>query len=286
MRHQGEGVGVGRVARCVAVGLVVLVVRVSAPLAATITVTTTSDDITPNDGSVSFREALTAINAGNDLGDPDITAQNPGLFGTNDTIAFNITGGGVRTINVGTDASAVGIPLPTIRRQVLINGYTQGGASVNTLVHGDNAVLLIQVNGTNAGLGANGLDLGTGSGSSTVRGLIINQFSGNGIAIESDGNVITGNFIGTDPTGNAAGPGNAGDGIVIAGANGNTIGTPAKVVGDRNVIAHNGMTGVDIVRQLNTIEGNVFSCNAAKKVTIPLRDVVHGNLAGHGKCSP
>jgi hypothetical protein len=275
-----------RVARCVAVSMVLLVVSASASRAAIIAVTTTADDITPNDGSVSFREALTATNAGNDLGDPDITAQNPGTFGTNDTIVFNIAGGGVRTINVGTDASAAGIPLPTIHRPVLINGYTQSGASVNTLVHGDNALVLIQLNGTNAGTGANGLDLGTGSGGSTVRGLVINQFGGNGMAIESDGNVITGNFIGTDPTGNAAGPGNAGDGIVIHGANGNTIGTPAKVVGDRNIIAHNGANGVDILRQVNDIEGNVLACNGAKKIAVPGRDVVHGNLPGHGRCGP
>src|ERR1043166_1247105 len=47
---------------------------------AVITVTTTADDLTPNDGSVSLREAITASNAGNDLGDPDITAQSPGSF--------------------------------------------------------------------------------------------------------------------------------------------------------------------------------------------------------------
>ena len=57
---------------------------------AVVTITTTADDITPNDGSVSLREAITSINAGNDLGDPDITAQNPGIFGTNDTVNFNI----------------------------------------------------------------------------------------------------------------------------------------------------------------------------------------------------
>src|SRR6266511_780448 len=39
---------------------------------AVITVTTASDDLTPNDGSVALREAITAVNAGNDLGDPDI----------------------------------------------------------------------------------------------------------------------------------------------------------------------------------------------------------------------
>src|SRR5438105_4489445 len=57
---------------------------------AIITVTTTVDDITPNDGSVSLREAITAVNAGNNLSDPDIIAQNPSIFGTNDTIKFNI----------------------------------------------------------------------------------------------------------------------------------------------------------------------------------------------------
>src|SRR6478672_1372476 len=71
-------------------------------LLATITVTTTADDLTPNDHSVSLREAIKAVNAGNDLGDPDITAQAPGTFGTNDTINFNISGGGVQTISPAT----------------------------------------------------------------------------------------------------------------------------------------------------------------------------------------
>src|SRR5947208_4976597 len=67
-------------------------------LLATITVNTVADDLTPNDGTVSLREAITAINAGNNLGDPDITAQSPGTFGTADAIHFNISGSGVHTI--------------------------------------------------------------------------------------------------------------------------------------------------------------------------------------------
>ncbi|HMC11197.1 MAG TPA: CSLREA domain-containing protein, partial [Pirellulaceae bacterium] len=85
-------------------------------LLATITVTTSADDLTPNDGTVSLREAITAINAGNDLGDPNITSQNPGTFGTNDTINFNIPGGGPHTILIGSDASASGLALPTISK--------------------------------------------------------------------------------------------------------------------------------------------------------------------------
>src|SRR5437867_12639817 len=153
-----------RVARVIAVGTVLLAVSTAAALAAVLTVTTAADDITPNDGSVSLREAITAVNAGNDLGDPDITAQSPGVFGINDTINFNIPGSGVRTINVGTDASAAGIPLPTIVNPLTINGYSQSGASVNALANADNAVILFQLDGTGAGSNANGLTLGTGSG--------------------------------------------------------------------------------------------------------------------------
>src|SRR5262249_25898803 len=131
---------------------------------------------TPNDGSVSLREAITAINAGNDLTDPDITAQNPGTFGSNDTINFNINASGVQTINVGSDASAAGIPLPTITKPVLIDGYSQPGTSLNNSATSDDAVLLIELNGTSAGTAVNGLTLGTGSGGSTIKGLVINRF--------------------------------------------------------------------------------------------------------------
>src|SRR5215470_9507908 len=92
-----------------AVGLA-LALSCATARAATITATTATDDVSPNNGTVSLREAITAINAGNDLSDPDIAAQNPGTFGTNDTINFNIPGAGVHTINLGMDASAANIP--------------------------------------------------------------------------------------------------------------------------------------------------------------------------------
>src|SRR4051794_12581802 len=66
---------------------------------ATITVTTAADTVVPGDTMVSLREAIMAINAGNDLGDPDIAAQNPGAFGTNDTINFIIPGATAQTIS-------------------------------------------------------------------------------------------------------------------------------------------------------------------------------------------
>src|ERR1043165_3676228 len=49
------------------------------------------------------------------------------------TIAFNIPGSGVHT-------TALTTALPDIIRPLIIDGYTQPGASPNTLAIGDNAV--------------------------------------------------------------------------------------------------------------------------------------------------
>jgi hypothetical protein len=58
-----------------------------------------------------------------------------------DTIAFNIPGPGVHAITVTGDG------LPSVYDDVTIDGYTQPGASPNTLAVGDNAVILIQIDG-------------------------------------------------------------------------------------------------------------------------------------------
>src|SRR5947209_11569250 len=56
--------------------------------AATIHVSTNGDELIPNDGTVSLREAVDAVNSGNSLGDPDLVAQNPGAYGSNDTVVI------------------------------------------------------------------------------------------------------------------------------------------------------------------------------------------------------
>src|SRR5205807_10553612 len=114
-----------------------------------------------------------------------------------DMISFAIPGGGVQTIS---PASA----LPTITDPVIINGCTQAGASANTLSLGDNAVLLIELDGTNAGTNVPGLAIS--GGSSTIRGLVINRFTGVGLRLElnSGNNLVEGNFIGTNAAGTAA----------------------------------------------------------------------------------
>src|SRR5205807_1996407 len=93
-----------------------------------------------------------------------------------DTINFNIPGAGVHTIS---PASA----LPTITDPVTIDGYTQPGASMNTLANSDNAVLLIELNGASAGTSSIGLLFFAAN--CVVKGLVINRFSREGIDLQS-----------------------------------------------------------------------------------------------------
>src|SRR5262249_51778124 len=143
--------------------------------------------------------------------------------------------------------SAAGIALPTITKAVFLDGYTQPGASGNTQANSDNAVLLVELNGTGAGASANGLTVNTGSTTVavTIRGLVINRFSGNGIRLQSGDNPITGNFIGTNAQGNAQLP-NGLDGVRIESPSINAIGTGAHP-SERNVISGNTLSGVHII---------------------------------------
>lgn len=203
-----------------------------AALAGTFVVNTSADtdDGLCNVANCTLREAINAAN-----GNPSLNAIN-----------FNIPGGGVRTISPTS-------PLPTITSPVIIDGYTQPGASPNTLADGNNAVLLIELNGAGAG---GGVGLALQGGSSVVRGLVINRFSlGTGIVISMDGgNVVAGNFIGTDQSG-ASSAANV-VGVAVVGSEDNRIGGLSP--GDRNVISGNSHHGVDLVSssRANVVQGN------------------------------
>jgi hypothetical protein len=90
-------------------------------------------------------------------------------IGGPDRITFNIPGSGVHTIFPGPGVQS---PLPTITEAVIIDGYTQPGANPNTLAVGDDAVLTIEINGSNMSPGAQ-LFIINGSSGSTIRGLAI-----------------------------------------------------------------------------------------------------------------
>ncbi|MBI3412125.1 MAG: hypothetical protein HY040_27655 [Planctomycetes bacterium] len=155
-----------------------------------------------------------------------------------DLIAFDIGGGGVQTI-------APSSALPTITDPVTIDGTTQPGFAGSPI---------IELNGAGAG-SASGLVITTGN--STVRGLVINRFqfvssnffdmTGDGIVLSTNGgNVIVGNYIGTDVSG-TAGLGNCRAGVLILpGSSANRVGTNGDGINDaaeRNIISGNGTIG-------------------------------------------
>ncbi|MBW4420628.1 MAG: DUF4347 domain-containing protein [Myxacorys californica WJT36-NPBG1] len=183
---------------------------------------------TANTDTVTIEANDTVVTSINDSGEGSLRQAilNANAFSGKDTISFKIEGSGVKTISL---ASA----LPDITDAVIIDGTTQEGYT-NTPI--------VELNGAGAE-NSNGLTIT--SGDSTVKGLVINRFSQNGIRLEGTGsNTIEGNRIGTDAAGNGS-FGNASDGISINSSNniiGGTIG---------NVIANNQGSGI-------TVEGNAI----------------------------
>src|ERR1043166_4893087 len=185
-----------------------------------------------------------------------------------DTIAFQIPGAGLHTISPAS-------PLPTITEAVVIDGYTQPGSSPNTLASGDDAVIQIELDGTNAGATTSGLVV-TGGGS-TIRGLAINRFGtggmtsvtagGTGVELNSDGNTVEGCFVGTDPTGTLPLP-NINDGVGVTG-NSNTVGgsTPAA----RNLLSGNDREGLLLLSTsaANNVFGNYLGTDLNGAAALP-----------------
>ncbi len=163
-----------------------------------------------------------------------------------DIIAFNIPSSDTNC-SATTQVCTIGpgSHLPVINKPVTIDGYTQPGASENTLEEGNDAVIKIELNGENAGSFASGLPIS--SADSTIKGLVINRFDLYGISIadaSTTGNKVEGNLIGgldasgTQPLGN-------GGGVLISGAPDNTVG--GTTPGARNIISENGFHGVAII---------------------------------------
>jgi hypothetical protein len=146
-----------------------------------------------------------------------------------DVIAFNVGGGGVQTIQ-STAA------LPEVTDPVVIDGTTQPGYAGSPLV---------VLNGNGFDGGVNGYGLLITAGDSTVRGLVINGFTGAGVRIAVRGhNLIAGNYLGTDVTGTEAVRGSfdvSNVGLFIL-SPGNTVGGTTD--GDRNIISGHTGTGV------------------------------------------
>lgn len=194
---------------------------------------------TNNAGLDSLRQAILDANA------------SPGA----DLITFNIGGGGVQTI-----APTSG--LPTISDPVTVDGTTQPGFAGSPI---------IELNGASAGVGASGLFITAGN--CTVRGLVINRFASVGVILTgASGNVVEGNYIGTDVSG-TLGLGNGQLGVnVVSGSTSNRIGTNGDGVNDAaefNVIAGNGVSGVGIRTDGNVVAGNFIGTDKTGTLSIP-----------------
>ena len=198
-------------------------------LAATFTVTTTNAT-----GPGSLHQAI--LEANGNVG--------------RDTIVFAIPGEGPHLIS-----PTAAQPLPSLTQAVTIDGYTQSGASPNTLTNGNNAVLKVQLHGLSSGQ-VHGLSIA--SSSNLIRGLSITRFqnTADGIAILSgSNNVIEGNFVGIAPDPSILGIGNGRHGVSIAAvATANVIGgtNPAAA----NVISGNLQYGLRIQGANNSVLGN------------------------------
>jgi uncharacterized repeat protein (TIGR03803 family) len=147
-------------------------------------------------------------------------------------ISFNIPGLGVQTI---APTSA----LPIITSSVTIDGYTQPGASSNTLSSADNAVLLIELSGTNL---PSNYGLRCDANDCTVRGLVINRFAAQVVLEYVTNAVVEGNFLGPDPTGTNTL--NSVNGVLITGGAGHRVGGITAAA--RNVIAGDSYVGINV----------------------------------------
>ena len=187
------------------------------------------------DGKISLREAIAATNATRNVN------------GIVDEVQFAIPGTGVQTITVGSTA------LPTITDGLKLDAWTEPGYTTSPL---------IELNGGNTGTTKDGLSLQSGSAGSTIRGFIINRFTGDGIEINSsNSSVIEGNWIGLNNTGTAASA-NSLRGINAINSAGLTIGGTSAA--SRNVISGNTQQGIyfDNV-DTSFIYGNYIGTNAA-----------------------
>jgi hypothetical protein len=167
-------------------------------------------------------------------------------------ITFAIPGPGVHKIDLSNT------PLQ-VASQITIDGYTQPGASPNTLDLGDNAVILIQLDGGGPAILGGGL--GFVGDEDVIRGLSLTGFGGalsfgNAFEIFGKPSRVEGNFIGLSPDGITVNGNyygivniNSDPGLIIGG------GTPAT----RNIISGN-VTGV---WGYVGVFGNYFGTNAS-----------------------
>jgi len=187
--------------------------------ATVLTVTSSADS-----GAGTLRQALSDANAASNA----------------NTINFNITGSCPRTITLAS-------LLPDIVHAVNINGYSQPGATRNTLAVGWDANLCIILNGANQITGAYGFNVNTGASPDATVSIEGIGFSGHSIAAAQFVAGRNHRFVGNQ-IGGAVGATNliaSGTGVRIGGTVEDVrVGGPNPA--DRNVVASTLGVGVNI----------------------------------------
>jgi titin len=170
------------------------------------------------------------------------------------------------------------------------NVISAGGGNGLQLGAGGNTVAGNRI-GTNAagtatlGNKSHGISLDNGADSNTIGGTAAgagNLISGNGdtgLVVGSMDNIVQGNKIGTDITGNLAlgngfvpsaiflgQPINGTDGMVVCEGS-NTLGGTAPGAG--NLVSGNAGDGISLVSDGNTVQGNTVGTNAAGSTNLP-----------------
>jgi Bacterial Ig-like domain (group 3)/Right handed beta helix region len=171
-------------------------------------------------------------------------------------------------IKLGTDIGAQ-IGGPSSQDENVISGNGGDGIEINdgsaVLVEGN--LIGTDITGMSAVPNANGVVLDYGSTTNTIGGTTAterNIISGNtndGVEITNEGstgNVVEGNYIGVDVTGNLALP-NDYDGVSLV-SNSNTIG--GTVAGSGNVISSNPVSQVELGAADDLVEGNLIGLGA------------------------
>ncbi len=149
--------------------------------------------------------------------------------------------------------------LPTVSDPVVLDATLQPG-------HVDRPI--IELDGTDAGVGVNGIHVSAGS--STVRGFVIHTFNGSGIRLDmAGGNTVAANWLGTDATGAAPAPNNL-EGLLIYDVPNNVIGGTDPA--DRNVMSGNRLRGMlieGVNATGNRIEGNYVGTDWTGTIAVP-----------------
>jgi parallel beta-helix repeat protein len=235
---------------------------------ATFTVTNTSDA-----GPGSLRQAILEANAAANVGGPDTIAfaipatDGQHVYYRDDGNPGQVTSAKVTPTTAATDDQIADIDpdylhswwviqpataLPPTTDAVVIDGSTQPGFTGTPLV---------ELDGSLAGAGADGLDIVAGD--CTVGGLVVNRFSGSGINVELEGRSgppaptvsLIGNYVGVDPTGTLA-QGNGALGIFVVGTTGAVL--------QGNLASGNGAQGIELYRaHASLVAGNTIGTTAA-----------------------